>query len=386
MRYLRAFLPAVMLAAALFAPVSAAAQTTGNFFGPLIPAECHCQESQGAMDWGCVLAVLQNIINFGISLGVLIFVVVAAYAGILWITSPVNPRNREMGRSVLLNAVVGLVIALSAWLIVDFVMKAVYNPNAGFGGWNSILDGSGGSRCITTTSTPAGTGSGSTPGTGSGTGQSGGASDPTPGSTVECTFQQDGQSITLQGRLVSRTENSVTVSFEQNLDDGTPIGTITIPASYCRTPGGGPIGTPVGPLGYQLSSRINAGQANHAAPQLQQLLTCMARDSSTNGAIITSISDNALFSGKSWAECRAGGQSAGCNHTAGSWHYGGANGSDHSLAVDFGNNSNSPTLRRALEQAACACNSGVRILQEGGGSLGTALHISFGNQEGRGCQ
>ncbi len=50
----------------------------------------------------------------------------------------------------LLNAVVGLFIVLAAWLIVDFVMKSLYNPDAwqegSLGPWNSILVG--GDTCV----------------------------------------------------------------------------------------------------------------------------------------------------------------------------------------------------------------------------------------------
>jgi hypothetical protein len=66
--------------------------------------------------------------------------------------SPFHAGNREKGRTLLLNAVIGLAIALAAWLIVDFVMKNLYNPQAGqgsvaLGPWNSIL--SGGNECVT---------------------------------------------------------------------------------------------------------------------------------------------------------------------------------------------------------------------------------------------
>lgn len=155
---MRTFLLGLLLGGALLLPTAAFAADT-NFFGEIYPTACKCDTAtigyESAPAFGCVMKVIQNIINLGLSIGVALFVIIASYAGFLFMTSSMNPRNREMGRSVLLNAVVGLIIALSAWLLVDFVMKAVYNPDANFNGsrigpWNEILvgDGTPQSTCI----------------------------------------------------------------------------------------------------------------------------------------------------------------------------------------------------------------------------------------------
>jgi hypothetical protein len=78
----------------------------------------------------------------------MVFVIVI-YAGILFMTTAANPEGHSQARKMLLNAVLGFVIVLAAWLVVDFVMKAFYNPDdSGFGPWNQILTG-GGDYCIT---------------------------------------------------------------------------------------------------------------------------------------------------------------------------------------------------------------------------------------------
>lgn len=153
MRILRVLLPVLVFGVMAFMPHQAAA-ATATFFGPIVPPECHCDSTQSAPDLGCVLQVIENLMNFAISIGVIIFVLVAAYAGLLWMTSPVNPHNREMGRSILINAVIGLLITLSAWLMVDFIMKTLYNGQ--FGPWNAILGQ--GNACIAIVPPPAGTG------------------------------------------------------------------------------------------------------------------------------------------------------------------------------------------------------------------------------------
>ncbi len=154
MRFLRVLLPVIVMGMLVLAP-SPALAADATFFGPLIPEECHCDDEGSAPDFGCVLAVLQNAMNLVISLGFIIFTLVVAAAGILFIASPVSARNRELGRTILLNAVVGLVIALSGWILVDFVMKTLYKPEASAAGvaqlgpWNSILGpGEGVHHCL----------------------------------------------------------------------------------------------------------------------------------------------------------------------------------------------------------------------------------------------
>jgi hypothetical protein len=188
LRSLALFLVAGVLT---LAPLSASAATV-NFFGPIIPdgtngqPDCNCEEVEGpdgqmypsAPDWGCVLQTIQNAIAVGVSFVVVIITLSIAYAGIMIMANPNNPGQREQGRSLVMNAIIGLVIVLTAWLIVDFVMKAFYNPSAaapylkgGNFAWNAIIsDDSGGKYCFSPTATPKPTS----------TGDGGGALNPVP--------------------------------------------------------------------------------------------------------------------------------------------------------------------------------------------------------------
>ncbi|MES2931371.1 MAG: pilin [Patescibacteria group bacterium] len=135
-------------------PLVASAQSNLPLFDPdwqLVP-DAHkidpvnCPEGY-PLGFGGVLQLVQNGMNAAISFGVIIFVLVIAGAGILWILTPTNPENHSQAKKILTNAVIGLLIILSAWLIVDFVMKLLYNPNANnMGPWNQILTG--GDLCI----------------------------------------------------------------------------------------------------------------------------------------------------------------------------------------------------------------------------------------------
>lgn len=102
------------------------------------------------LSYGAVLDTVQRGMNAAISFGILIFVIIMAWAGFQFIVSVTNPEARSHARGMLLNAAVGLLIVLSAWLMVDFVMKALYSGASGtkgqFGPWNSILNG--GVACV----------------------------------------------------------------------------------------------------------------------------------------------------------------------------------------------------------------------------------------------
>lgn len=310
---------AFALGAATLAPFAVLAADTSPLQEGwhLYPTQCECPDS--APDFKCVGAVIQNLVNLAIAIGVVIFVLVASYAGVLFMASSVNPRGKEQAKSMLMSAVLGLVIALAAWLLVDFVMKALYNER--WGPWNSILSNPQAEYCLVVKNPPAGPSTG-TGGTGGVTGQPGGPNEP-----------------------------------------GEPGG---------EEPSGPAAGS------FPLSG-IDSRQSGDASTQLNQLLACIAAKPGTSGARITSISDDYLYTrGKTWADCRAGecqhcGSSGAnsCSSGGASYHYGGTQCGDHSYAVDF-NADTGTSLSNALIQAAREC--GGRSLSEG-----NHTHIQIGS-------
>lgn len=95
--------------------------------------------------WGCVIDVVNNLVTLALSLAVFIVVVVIAWAGTLLVLTPANPENKSQARKMLINAAVGLVIALAAWLIIDKILAVL-----GAGGVDrqtSVLSGTG-TNCI----------------------------------------------------------------------------------------------------------------------------------------------------------------------------------------------------------------------------------------------
>ena len=146
----------LLLVLFLAVPMFAHAQSNIPLFDPewqLVPeaSELDSDCPVGApLGFGGVLQLIQNVMNASVSFGVIICVIVIAFAGILWILTPTNPESHSQAKKVLTNAVIGFLIILSAWVIVDFVMKMLYSGVDGqqgkFGPWNEILTG--GDICV----------------------------------------------------------------------------------------------------------------------------------------------------------------------------------------------------------------------------------------------
>lgn len=123
----------------LFLPGQALAQ-----FDPIVPEVCRTC----ACGFGGVLAIVQNVVNFIIAISIIFATIIMVWAGGLYIVSATNPESRSTANKMLLNAVIGILIILCAWLVVDFVMKTLYDNGSEFGPWNSILLGGSGDSCV----------------------------------------------------------------------------------------------------------------------------------------------------------------------------------------------------------------------------------------------
>jgi hypothetical protein len=85
----------------------------------------------------CDLAKLaQNILNDIIYLAVFLSAVLFAWAGFLYLTNVANSGQHSKAVEVFKNVVIGLVIILVAWLVVDVVMRTLVG--ASVLPWNSI--------------------------------------------------------------------------------------------------------------------------------------------------------------------------------------------------------------------------------------------------------
>ncbi len=79
--------------------------------------------------------LVQNIINYLIGLSIPIAVGLFAWAGILLFTSAESPANITKAKKIFSSALIGFVIVISAWLIVQTVLTAL---TGGSGSWNTL--------------------------------------------------------------------------------------------------------------------------------------------------------------------------------------------------------------------------------------------------------
>ncbi|MGH7175134.1 MAG: pilin [Minisyncoccia bacterium] len=133
--------------------VPVAAHAAGiPYFGPIIP-NLTCNGGSGGsyqispLAWGALVTVVNNIIALTLTIAIVFFApLMIAYAGFLYLTSGASPGNRSQANSVLTNTIVGIVVALAAWIMVDAVMGALYNGSAG--SWYSIINSGSGNPCL----------------------------------------------------------------------------------------------------------------------------------------------------------------------------------------------------------------------------------------------
>ncbi len=117
------------------------------FFGPIIPQVG--DQAVCAAGWGMLITVINNIISFLITLAI-VFVapLMIAYSGFLLVVSQGDSGKRTEARKILTNTVVGIVIALAGWLIVDAIMAVLYNPSAVGNTWSQLVTSGDALPCI----------------------------------------------------------------------------------------------------------------------------------------------------------------------------------------------------------------------------------------------
>lgn len=135
---------AVLLAVSPFV-LPLAAHAAIPFFGPVIPAESNICPA----GWGMMIIVINNLISLLITLAiVLVAPLMIAWSGFLFVVNPVNASGKEEAKKILLNTIVGIVIALAGWLIVDAIMAVLYKPSDAGGAWSTLIVGNSSDVCL----------------------------------------------------------------------------------------------------------------------------------------------------------------------------------------------------------------------------------------------
>jgi hypothetical protein len=184
---------ALLLVVGLFVLPFAAHATGIPNFGPIIPSG----DQTCPLGFGALIMVVNNLITFVLTLAI-VFVapIMIAYAGFLYVVNAVNPSGISKAKSILWNTILGIIIALAAWMIVDALMAALYNPSAFEATWSSIVTG--GDICLTQAGTAPGSGLNSgTGGTGSGitTSSGGGSGTSGSGNNAQCSSSNPACSV-----------------------------------------------------------------------------------------------------------------------------------------------------------------------------------------------
>ena len=103
--------------------------------GQIVPESCN---QIGGCQSVCDLATIaQNVLNTGIYIAVFLSAILFAWAGWLYLTSAAGSEISR-AKSIFFNVIVGLVIILAGWLVVDTLMRTLVGNGGSFGPWNKI--------------------------------------------------------------------------------------------------------------------------------------------------------------------------------------------------------------------------------------------------------
>lgn len=142
MRSRALFLTALAAFGTLALPVLAHA-TTIPYFGPIVPS----LNATCAGAWGGLVQMLNNVVALLITLAITALApVMIAYAGFLYVVSPVNASDRRKANDVLKSTIIGIIIALAGWLIVNAVLSAL--TSKGVSDWTSTMFSNGAPACL----------------------------------------------------------------------------------------------------------------------------------------------------------------------------------------------------------------------------------------------
>lgn len=154
---------ALLSLAFLSAPLVAFAQVDAIRAGVDAAATQGGIQTVGCTGTACIVTIIGNVVNIALSfLGVLLLCYLL-YAGFLWTTAGGDSKKTDAARSIIQNAVIGLVLTLSAFAISNFVIEQLAAINSSAGSTSSA-------PATPTTETGGGTGGPGTGGTGGTTG------------------------------------------------------------------------------------------------------------------------------------------------------------------------------------------------------------------------
>jgi len=85
-----------------------------------------------------VAQLLSNINTWLVQILSILLPIILVVGGLILVTSVGNVQRKGLVRKIIANAIVGFIIVVAAWFIVDFVLKALVTTPQLSGPWNSI--------------------------------------------------------------------------------------------------------------------------------------------------------------------------------------------------------------------------------------------------------
>jgi len=99
------------------------------FFAPILTSAAGLVPCGGPGESACntchLLVLVQNVLEFALKMAFLIIVGFIAYGGFRWIFSLGKEENLKAGQQIITNAIIGLIIILTAWVIVNTVFWTI---------------------------------------------------------------------------------------------------------------------------------------------------------------------------------------------------------------------------------------------------------------------
>lgn len=141
--FLKSRLTFLALVGAFFILPVAAHATALPFYGPIVPS----LNATCAGNWGGLVQLMNNAVAFLVTIAITVVAPLSiAYAGFLFTVNAFNPSGLGKAKTLLLDTVIGIVIILSAWLLVNLFLTTL-TPQ-GLSGWTASLFSGGNQPCM----------------------------------------------------------------------------------------------------------------------------------------------------------------------------------------------------------------------------------------------
>lgn len=92
---------------------------------PSLVPPCASGDQTKAADLNCLLEVGVNVVKLILGLSGSVVLIYFLYGGFLWLTSAGSADQVKKGKSVVVNAVIGLVIIFGAYTLIQFAVTAL---------------------------------------------------------------------------------------------------------------------------------------------------------------------------------------------------------------------------------------------------------------------